>query len=288
MTPLAILCAALAAALLVPGPAVTRPRGMPTAGGRGEGSGAGGAGSAAGAAGAAGAAPQRGRGRRALLLLLLPALGLTFATVLHGRALVLGLIGLVALFAGARLLASARGRKRAAEREEKVVEVCEVLVAELRAGQPPSLAVEHCAEVWPDLAPAATAARLGADLPTAFRRLSRTPGCAGLRHVAAAFEVSQGTGAGLTVALGQVATSARETRGTRRLVASELASAQATAWMVSGLPVLTLVLGVGIGGDPVGFLVESSAGIGCLAVGLGLTLLGLWWLERIAAGVTSS
>ena len=43
-----------------------------------------------------------------------------------------------------------------------------------------------------------------------------------------------------------------------------------------------LLLGSGIGGDPVGFLTGSTAGLVCLALGLGLSFAGLLWLERIA------
>ena len=72
---------------------------------------------------------------------------------------------------------------------------------------------------------------------------------------------------------------------TARLVASELAAAHATARMLAVLPLGVLLLGTGIGGDPVGFLTGSTAGLVCFAVGLGLSFAGLLWLERIADGV---
>jgi tight adherence protein B len=258
MTVLAILCAAVAAALALPtGPTVHGP------GGR----------SAAGTGWMRGVVPAG----------VVVAGGLLVTA--EGTTLALGLILLAASVAAARLLANARGRARAQHREERVVEACEVLAGELRSGQPPVTAVEHCAEVWPALEPVATAARLGADVPTALRRLAEVPGATGLRDVAAAWVVAQGAGAGLSVALSQVAATAREAQGTRRLIVSELASAQATARLVAALPLVTLVMGAGIGGDPWGFLLRSPAGLACLAAGLTLAFLGLAWIERIAATV---
>jgi tight adherence protein B len=163
-----------------------------------------------------------------------------------------------------------------------VVEVCEALAGELRAGQPPLPALRHCAEVWPPLVEAATAAELGSDVVRALHRLAEAPGAAGLHEVAAAWQVSQRSGGTMAPALGSVADSARRRRATERLVASELASAQATARLIAVLPVVVLAMGAGLGGDSWGFLLTTPAGIGCLAAGLALAFLGLSWIERIA------
>lgn len=261
LTVLAVCAAVLAAGLALPGPVTATPPGRP----RSE-------------------QPKRSRpGRWATAAL--AALAMLLLVLVDGTTLALGLILLAAAAGAGRLAVRARGRRLAARREERVVEACELLAAELRSGQPPVLAVEHCAEAWPELAPVATAAGLGADVPTALRRVAGRPGAQGLVEVAAAWQVSQGSGAGLSVALGQVAASARETQGTRRLVAGELASAQATARTVAALPLVTLVMGAGIGGDPWTFLLRTPAGLAVLAAGLGLALLGLAWIERIAAAV---
>jgi len=203
----------------------------------------------------------------------------------EGTLLALGLIALAVSLATARLVAATRRRKTAERREERVLELCEVLVSELRSGQPPVTALEHCVEVWPEFEPIATAARLGADVPGALRRVADMPGASGLRDIAGAWSVAQGAGAGLAAALTQVAASARDSQSTRRMIAGELASAQATARLVAALPLLTLAMGSGIGGDPWGFLLGTPAGLACLALGLALAFFGLLWIERIAVGV---
>ncbi|GAB2740399.1 type II secretion system F family protein [Nocardioides pakistanensis] len=202
-----------------------------------------------------------------------------------GVVLGLGLIVVGGVAGGAALVARSRGRRAASARADRVVEVCEALAAELRAGQPPLSALRHCVEVWPDIEPVARAGDLGSDVPAAFRRLARAPGASGLRDVAAAWQVSQSSGGTMAIALARVADTARRRRATERLVAGELASAQATARLVAVLPVVVLAMGSGLGGDPWGFLVSTPVGLVCLGAGTALMLAGLAWIERIAASV---
>jgi tight adherence protein B len=74
----------------------------------------------------------------------------------------------------------------------------------------------------------------------------------------------------------------RDDRATARVVATEMAAAQATARLLAALPLAVLVLGRGLGGDPFGFLLDSAPGLVCLCTGLALEYAGLVWLGRIA------
>jgi len=164
-----------------------------------------------------------------------------------------------------------------------VLEVCDLLTAELRVGRPPGVALRSAGEQWPPLGPVADAFHLGADVPAALRSLAaERPGAADLRLVAGAWEVAHHSGHGLATALARTSRGIRARRRTRRLVDSELASARATARLVALLPLAVLLMGSGAGSDPWGFLLTTPIGLACLAAGLALIALGLWWIERLA------
>lgn len=223
------------------------------------------------------------RGRRLLPVLVVAALGGGLTVLVEGVTLALCLVLLAAASGGTRLVAKMRSRKAAQRTADRVVEVCEALAGELRAGRPPARALRDCVEVWPPMDPVATAAELGGDVVGSLRRLAEEPGASGLAEIAGAWQVAHRAGGSMAPALSQVAVAARGRRRTERLVASELASAQATARLVAVLPVGVLALGSGLGGDPWGFLLRTPAGIGCLGTGLALAYLGLAWIERIAS-----
>ena len=196
--------------------------------------------------------------------------------------------------AGAVLPSGAVGRLPLGRRRESVatqaavLEVCDLLAAELAAGRPPAAALASAGETWPPLAPVVEASRLGADVPDAMRRLAdHRLGAADLLWVAGAWQVAQDSGHGLASALDRTARGLRARRRTRRLVDSELASARATARLVACLPLAVLLMGSGAGSDPWAFLLASPVGWLCLALGLGLVLLGLWWIERLADRASS-
>ena len=118
--------------------------------------------------------------------------------------------------------------------------------------------------------------------PPSCVELAQRAGAGELATLAATWQVAHDTGAGLAAAIGQAAEVIRDDRRTTRLVASELAAAHATARMLALLPVGVLLLGAGVGGDPLGFLTGSMPGLVCLGLGLGLSFVGMLWLDRIA------
>jgi tight adherence protein B len=208
--------------------------------------------------------------------------GITSAVLLDGRRVVLAGVGLAVVAAVSREVARRRRSAAAEGRAEQVLAMCEALASDLRAGQPPVTALTAAAEDWPELATVASAAALGADVPTALRELGRRPGAGQLRIVAAAWQVAHRSGAGLAGAVAMAAERLRAERATARVVATEMAAAQATARLLAVLPLGVLLLGGSLGGDPFGFLLDTLPGLVCLCAGLGLEYAGLAWLARIS------
>jgi tight adherence protein B len=196
---------------------------------------------------------------------------------------ILGLAGL----GGVRLWRARRSRQEVALTSGRVVELCEQIAADLTSGQPPGAALARAATDWPEVAPVAEAFRVGADVPAAWRLAATRPGAEELRIVAAAWQVAHRTGQGLATAIDQVALDLRAAAATARVVDGELASARATARMIALLPLGALALGSGVGGDPWTFLLSTPVGLSSLALGLAFGWVGLWWIERIARGVTT-
>ena len=190
----------------------------------------------------------------------------------------LSVAGLVVL----RLRAAGRAERDCAARRQAVVDACEALVGELRAGQPLAPALAGAATVWPDLRPVAVRARLGGDVPEALRELAARPGADVLRRAAGAWQLCAASGSGLVHALDLVLETVRADQEARRQVRTELAATRATARMVSCLPLLLLVGAQGAGARPWHVLLATTAGQVCLLAGVGLVGAGLLWIERIA------
>ena len=225
----------------------------------------------------------RARGASAGVLLAVAGAAVMGSALVPVRALVLGGIG-VAVLAGVRHRSlRAQAEREAAVRRQRVVDFAEALCGELVAGRPVVAALERAAQSWPEAEPVARSARLGADVPEALRVLATSPGAEGVARLAAAWQLTASSGAGLAGAARRVLQTARARQATERLVVAEVASARATARLVGGLPVLVLLAAEGAGARPWSFLIGRPLGLTCLAAGLLLSWLGLVWIDRIAA-----
>lgn len=223
------------------------------------------------------------RGRRwRLPLLALVTVAMSWWVAGPGIAVPTAAVGVV-IVTGIRVgMVRARGR-RARARAGEVALACTVLASELELGHVPTAALSAAAVDCPVLLPAATAARLGADVAQTWQRQSSEPGQQGLLVLSRAWQVATVTGAPLAPSLASVAKALTTVEEVEQLVAGELAAPRMTGLVLAGLPVAGIGLGYAIGGDPVGFLLGSPLGWVCLLGGTTLTCAGLLWTEHLAA-----
>ena len=208
------------------------------------------------------------------------------------RGPVAGLVAALAVVLARRAIDGGRLRRDRRAERAGAVEACAALSAELRAGRAPdealALAVE-CATgaVARALAAAAAAARLGADVGAVLMaEVDTSAAPALLRGLAACWTLCAATGGGLADAVDQLAASLRQVHDQDEEVQAELAGPRATAGLLAVLPLAGMGLAASLGARPLHVLLDTPAGVGCLAAGIGLDLLGLWWTGRIvrAAG----
>jgi tight adherence protein B len=234
-------------------------------------------------------APNKSTGRswwqRRVWLLGAPAIGFLLVARLNGQELTLALIATVVVSVVIHLVRRGRAAKAASVFATQVLEACESMAADLAVGQPQQKVLDRVAQRWPEFAPVAMAGQMGADVPEAMRALATTRGGVELHRVAATWQVASATGSGLAQALEVVSEAVRTQRRITRLVETELAGARATSRLLAVLPLGVLAMGQGIGGDPFVFLLQTTSGLVCLALGATLTMLGLLWLDHISASV---
>lgn len=178
---------------------------------------------------------------------------------------------------------AARERERIACRRREVMELVAVMAAELRAGVLPVRMLTGLADDFALLAPVARAAELGGDVAGALREASHVPGRELLRDLGGAWHVAERAGAPLAAVLTRLAEALRIEQDIVREAQAGVAPARATGRLMAALPAFGLLLGSGMGGDPVEVLLGSWIGLGCLASGCALACLGVVWIERIAS-----
>lgn len=216
-----------------------------------------------------------------------PAIGavVLVSGLLGGPAL--AVLALTALLAGRGLLA-ARMRNQARDSERRRgLEACAALAAELRAGSSPAAALDVAAglatgRVGEAFRAATAAARLGGDVPGALARSADSSAMPeALRGLAACWQVCARAGSGLAAAVERLADGLRARRQQEEAVAAALAGPRASAALLAGLPAVGVALAAGLGARPLHVLLHTAVGLGCLALGVGFDVLGLWWTHRL-------
>lgn len=176
-----------------------------------------------------------------------------------------------------------RTRRGVAERARLgVAEGASVLAANLRVGMVPAQALAAAAATCPVLEEGRVTLGIGGDVPALWRRQASGEGCAGLRELARAWQVSMVSGASLTGTLEEVAAGLAADQSLRSVVGSELAAPRATGKLMAVLPALGIGMGYLIGGDPLDWLAGGPAGWACLVLGVGLACAGVLWIENLA------
>ncbi|MFD8544978.1 type II secretion system F family protein [Streptomyces sp. NPDC059649] len=185
-----------------------------------------------------------------------------------------------------RWLAGRRAGRARERRTAAVIGLCAAVAGELRTGRQPAQAL-YAAGAPPALGAAgraaAAAARYGGDVTRALRAAARQPGAEGLTAVAACWQVAVEGGAGLASGLERIAAGLRARRELGEELRAQLAGPRTTALMLALLPVGGLLLGTALGADPLGVLLHSPAGWGCLVLGGLLEWGGVVWTARIVA-----
>ncbi|MDQ1250910.1 MAG: tight adherence protein [Actinomycetota bacterium] len=184
-----------------------------------------------------------------------------------------------------RVRGSWRRGSKAAARRRAAADVVLALSAELSTGLPLDVALRRAGADRDFMVRSVGAVRVGGDVPAALRTDAQEFDLAVLAALAAVWQVSAGSGAGLSDAAYRLGAAALQRERLRRDLASQMAGPKATARVLALLPLIGLVLGSGIGGSPFAWLLGTPAGWGVLIVGLTLEVVGVLWVRRLVGQV---
>ena len=188
--------------------------------------------------------------------------------------------------AGLRHRRRRRSRRGMDERHELETAI-DVLVGELRVGAHPAQAFAVAADetagpVADSCRAVAARARLGADVTAGLRSVAETSALpAQWDRLAVCWQLASEHGLAMSTLMRTAQRDIVERQRFSRQVASAMAGARATAAILAGLPVLSVVLGQLIGANPVAFLLAGHVGGWLLVVGATLVCSGLLWSDRI-------
>jgi tight adherence protein B len=163
----------------------------------------------------------------------------------------------------------------------------DVLVGELRVGAHPAQAFAVAADetagpVADSCRAVAARARLGADVTAGLRSVAETSALpAHWDRLAVCWELASEHGLAMSTLMRAAQRDIVERQRFSGHVTSAMAGARATAVILAGLPMLSVLFGQLIGADPVAFLLAGHAGGWLLVIGVTLVCSGLLWSDRI-------
>lgn len=231
--------------------------------------------------GASHRARRRPRLRREIAL---PASVVAAGSALHPPAALLLAAGGVMAATLWFLFRSHLLRRRRAAAAQQCARAARVLASLLQAGQIPTTALAQAASDCPVLAPAAAAARLGGDIGEELGRAGRVPGQESMTSIAAAWSISERTGAPIADVLTGVAEALRRQLRIAAVVDAELAAARTSGHIMAVLPALAVGLGFAVGVNPLTFLTGAPLGRLLLLMGVALTASGVLWIDSMSRG----
>lgn len=174
-------------------------------------------------------------------------------------------------------------KRSRARRSSSALQALSALAAELRAGQPPIVALREAAGAPPAWPRALAAARAGGDVAAALREDAVAEPM--LIGVGALWQLGADRGSGLVDAVDLLARTARQERDVQAQLDAHLAGPRATARVLAVLPVIGIAFGFLLGAHPLAWLLGTGPGLACLLLSAGLIAAGLAWTSRIAARV---
>jgi tight adherence protein B len=180
-----------------------------------------------------------------------------------------------------------RGRRRGVDESRQLETAIDVLVGELRVGAHPAQAFAVAADetagpVADSCRAVAARARLGADVTAGLRGVAETSALpAHWDRLAVCWQLAAEHGLAMSTLMRAAQRDIAERQRFSGHVMSAMAGARATAAILAGLPMLSVLFGQLIGAKPVAFLLAGHAGGWLLVVGMTLVCSGLLWSDRI-------
>jgi tight adherence protein B len=102
-----------------------------------------------------------------------------------------------------------------------------------------------------------------------------------LTDVALIYRICSRTGSPITKSLMRIIHSVQDNQKRQRTLAQETASTKATVLVLAALPVFGVLMGLGLGLNPLTWVVHSALGGLCAAGGVGLEVLGWLWVRLL-------